>query len=60
MQTGKIVLDHADERVLGLHLLQFAEARQVLIEPICPLPALTCFAFILLIILQVLSVSIHL
>ncbi|KAF6167412.1 hypothetical protein GIB67_032606 [Kingdonia uniflora] len=24
-KTGIIVLDHADERVLGLHLLQFAE-----------------------------------
>lgn len=42
MQTGKIVLDHADERALGLHLLQFAEVRQVFIEPICPLPFLTC------------------
>jgi hypothetical protein len=42
MQTGKIVLDHADERALGLHLLQFAEVRQVFIEPICHLPFLTC------------------
>lgn len=39
-KTGKIVLDHADERVLGLHLLQFAEV----VEEACTnlLPNVLC------------------
>lgn len=39
-KTGKIVLDHADERVLGLHLLQFAEV----VEEACAnlLPNVLC------------------
>ncbi|KFK44998.1 hypothetical protein AALP_AA1G330800 [Arabis alpina] len=39
-KTGKLALDHADERALGLHLLQFAEA----VEEACTklLPNVVC------------------
>jgi len=30
LQTGKLALDHADERALGLHLLRFAEVTHAL------------------------------
>lgn len=39
-QTGRIVLDHADEHILGIHLIQFAE----IVEEACTnlLPNVLC------------------
>ncbi|KAG0500640.1 hypothetical protein HPP92_000712 [Vanilla planifolia] len=45
-KSGTVVLDHADERILGLHLIQFAEVKSLLLSAPFVFQTRSCCKFI--------------